>query len=78
MDKKNCLNCKWEPEWDEWIGTKDYRRCHGHCRFPVKIQLLPKVYTVVKKKIVRYNDDSGVMEICHTWEAKDAATAQLV
>ena len=69
--KKTCLNCKWEPEWKVWVGAGEYVRCYGHCRYPVKNQLMPQVYTVTKKMVERFSDDSGVMGMCHTWEGKD-------
>jgi hypothetical protein len=67
--KKNCLTCKWEPEWSKWVGV-EYKRCVGDCRCPVKSQLLPAVYTLSKQGVTRYSDDSGLPTFCHTWEAK--------
>lgn len=66
---KNCLTCKWEPEWSEWIG-KEIRRCFGKCRYPLKSQLYPQSYTVVNRVIERCSDDSGVCGACITWDAK--------
>ena len=69
--KKTCLNCKWEPKWSELLDRAYFKRRYGNCRFPLEEIILPKVYTLTKQNIVRYDDDSGVMENCRTWEAKD-------
>ena len=60
---KTCLNCKYEPEWSE--------RRNGKCQYPVKLPLLPKTYRIFTEYITRYDDDSGVIKNCPTWQEKE-------
>ena len=72
--KRLCLTCKYEPVWSEWKGEGDYKRCVGDCRFSVfSIPVLPAVYRVEKKSIVRYLDDSGIPAACATYVPKEGS-----
>jgi len=64
--EKNCLNCFHEPKWGEWRGT-EYRRQVGKCRFKVKLPVLPAVYSIFAKPIIKYSDDSGTITQCKVW-----------
>jgi hypothetical protein len=69
MSDKNCLTCKYEPEWGEWTsGT--YSRCSGECRWDGVIPSLPAAMYVSVSRVVRYSDDSGIERKCATWEGK--------
>ena len=72
--KKNCLTCKYEPDWGEW--TKGYHpRQSGLCKrkefADELISKLPRSYQVTINGITRYSDDSGVMTRCPAWEGKE-------
>lgn len=69
MSEQNCLNCKYEPKWSEWSAA-EYPRCVGDCSFLVSWPEHPKVFTITKKKVVRFSDDSGIIFGCPTWEPK--------
>lgn len=66
---KDCLNCKYEPEWSEW-SSGEYSRCSGACKWDGDIPDLPEVYQVTVKHVIRYSDDSGIMRHCKTFEPK--------
>ena len=68
--QRNCLTCKWEPEWNDWVGV-EFRRCYGKCRCPVNAQTLPATYSLVIKSVERFSDDSGLPSRCYTWEEKE-------
>ena len=72
--KKNCLTCKYEPDWSEWSGG-EYSRQYGSCKWNGELkdrlkESLPETYTITIKNITRYSDDSGTMNRCPLWEAK--------
>lgn len=68
--KKNCLTCKYEPEWGD--PTKgEYARVFGTCQWPRVLPTLPSVYRVHAEGITRFlKDDSGIETRCPTWTAK--------
>lgn len=66
---KNCLTCKYEPDWGSWGGVV-YKKRIGVCQCPVVIPPLPSVYTIHKKSITCYSDNSGIEISCKTWEKK--------
>ena len=71
--EKNCLTCKWEPKWKA-RGEGYYRRRIGQCRFPfLRPENLPPCFVIENRFISIYNDDSGVINDCAGWEAKDVA-----
>lgn len=72
---KNCLNCKFEPEWSEPTKT-EYPRRHGRCQWDGAIPVLPRTHQIVKQPIVVYGDNSGVVTHCKTWEAKRYAVSE--
>lgn len=68
---KNCLNCKFEPDWGEKQG-REYAQEYGSCKFEPNIPPLPPTIIVSKaQNIVRYSDDSGIFSNCRVWEPKD-------
>ena len=67
---KNCLTCKYEPDWSDWIGV-DYKRRIGACKYPILIPKLPSVYVITRRKVIRYSDNSGIETMCKVWEPKD-------
>ena len=69
MKYQNCLNCKYEPDWNDWIGT-EYRRCYGKCKCPVILPVLPKVYRISIEMVERFSDDSGIVTHCKAWKPK--------
>ena len=78
--KKNCLSCKYEPDWSEWT-TGEYSRQSGACKKTEwandLIKRLPATYQVTVKHVTRYSDDSGVMNRCPAWEPKDEFEKEL-
>lgn len=70
MSDKNCLTCKYEPEWSEWSGG-EYSTCSGPCRWAGELPKLPSVMQVTgPTHVIRYSDDSGIHRHCATWEKK--------
>ena len=67
---KNCLNCRWEPEWSKWTGG-EYSRCGGRCQIKIDIPALPRTWHIQKDYIERYEDNSGIPSGCKTWEPKE-------
>ncbi len=66
---KNCLTCKYEPEWGEPTGS-EYPRRHGRCKKEVALPKLPAVCRVLVETITIYSDNSGMPRKCATWEQK--------
>jgi len=70
MSKRNCLNCKWEPNWSEPIGI-EYARQHGSCKYSMPDIKLPECSSpIYKNSVERYSDDSGICSNCKVWESK--------
>lgn len=69
---KNCLNCKYEPDWSDWGKWKEleYGRQIGKCKFRLVLPVLPAVFHLVKTPIIRYHDNTGIENCCRAWEAK--------
>lgn len=67
--EKNCLTCKYEPDWGDWTAG-EYSRCFGACKWDEGMPKLPAVMTVQMSHVIRYSDDSGVHRRCDTWEKK--------
>ena len=72
--KKNCLNCKYEPNWPDPIG-RDYPRRIAPCLWDKPIPVMPRTMRVVCEPVSRYSDDSGVIDNCKTWEPKESNAA---
>ena len=73
MPHRNCLNCKYEPEWSEWKKIEGFfSRCTGFCKFANKLSeiILPACSHIHTDMIVRYDDDSGIKYNCPAWEPK--------
>ncbi len=72
MPHRNCLNCKYEPEWSEWKNFPDHSRCIGSCKFVNKLDeiVLPACSYIHTDVITRYHDDSGIKYNCPAWEPK--------
>lgn len=70
MDK-NCLNCKYEPDWSKIIG-KEYPRRTGRCKWPLENELpvFPHTCQISFSLVERYKDDSGICVTCKAWEPK--------
>jgi hypothetical protein len=66
---KDCLDCKYEPDWSDPIG-REYQRRSGKCKWDKPLPSLPQCYLVEKQFIVRFDDDSGIMRNCAVWEAR--------
>lgn len=66
---KSCLNCKFEPVWSKW-SLGEYSRCTGNCQFKLPKIILPRVYRISHKGIIRYKDNSGIPIDCPTWKSK--------
>lgn len=66
---KNCLTCRWEPEWDEGYPVfpgdpeREFTGIRGECRFP-----LP--FCIQKKTVSRDYVEKFQREDCPAWEAK--------
>ena len=70
---KNCLNCKYEPDWSEFEQRGEYAWCHvkfGICKWNKTLPQLPQCYSLSKNAITRNSDDSGIMLNCKAWEKK--------
>ena len=69
---KNCLNCKHQPEWGEWVKhmlSSQWRR--GDCKYKFSLPDLPECVVVKTEMIYHYNKgikDWGIKEKCPTWE----------
>ena len=74
---KNCLDCKYEPEWGETKAlSSNYPRRYGRCKWAGEIPVLPAVYSLAPaRKVIRYSDDSGIETHCKAWEAKCSSTS---
>ena len=69
--KRNCLNCKWEPEWRS-CGAGKYQRRVGFCKFPFeRPHNLPQYIFIKRYPIEVYEDGSGMRNDCVGWEAKE-------
>ena len=68
--EKNCLNCKYEPDWNKWVGAGDALRCSGMCKFKSVFPKLPPTTTINIKPIIRYVGDYGIYGRCPVWETK--------
>jgi len=68
MDK-NCLTCRWEPDWVDWVG-REFRRRGGRCRIEIALPVLPATWSVLKEPILMHVDNSGMPTQCKTWEPK--------
>jgi len=72
--ERNCLTCKWEPDWPEYKSRYGYEVTNGECKFELPDLLLPACVTshcVIKKRHVeRYSDDSGIHHNCRVWSPK--------
>jgi hypothetical protein len=69
---KNCLTCKYQPDWSAWIGC-EFRRCVGECKYDVigKTQfLIPECHHLQLYSITMYDDQSGLPSNCPTWESE--------
>ena len=69
MSDKNCLTCKYEPEWGAKVGI-EYPRMTGMCQWAGDLPKMPQTHTVKVEHITRYSDDSGIMHSCAVWEEK--------
>lgn len=73
--KNNCLNCKYEPEWNEPWGGKYLRRA-GFCKYEVIIENphLPPIINIDRTTIQHYLGDDSLdpssVNRCKAWEAK--------
>lgn len=67
---KNCLTCKYEPDWSRPIGV-EYTRQTGKCKYIIKLPPLPIVYQLTINWLTRYSDDSGLPGSCPAWVSKD-------
>lgn len=68
--KKNCLTCKYEPDWGRPVG-REFPRQSGKCKKQVELPVLPAVHEVHVKHIIRYSDNSGLPAKCPAWEPKE-------
>lgn len=66
---KNCLNCKYEPDWRPWTSG-EYSWTSGKCKWDKPIPTLPAISIIATRPIIIYRDDSGMPRNCKTWEAK--------
>ena len=62
-----CLTCKYQPDWEKPVGV-EYKRQHGKCKYKVEWPLIPYVYVITTRSLVRYDDDSGLPSACATYE----------
>ena len=69
MHPKNCLTCKYEPDWLP-LSSVEYPRRMGVCKWDKEMPALPKPFLFIRNSIHRYSDDSGVPENCKAWGAK--------
>jgi hypothetical protein len=69
--KKNCLTCKYEPDWPAPKG-KEYPRSCAPCKWDKELPPLPGVMVIRREFVTRYSDDSGVIEHCKAWEPKES------
>lgn len=61
--KRNCLTCKWEPEWRS-CGAGQYKRRVGQCRFPFKRpNNLPPCFIIQNRyfKTLSHTEDRNIL-----------------
>jgi len=69
---KSCLNCAYEPDWEDWLKIDGYAKRSGKCRWIEfhTLQILPKTFIRHEKHIVMYDDNSGIYHNCPCWKEK--------
>lgn len=73
MNDRDCLTCKYEPEWGP-VTKGDYPRCSGACKWNDPMPVTPKAVRVLREPILRYvTDNSGIHTNCRAWQPKVAA-----
>jgi len=68
---KNCLTCKFEPDWSEPRGSISYPLRSGDCKYEFEWPPIPWIYLIQKRPLIRYEDDSGLPTSCNTWCKKE-------
>ena len=66
-----CLECKYEPDWSEPSGHRDYSCRTGKCKFKMEWPPYPWVYLIQTRPLIRYSDDSGLPTSCKTFEKRE-------
>lgn len=66
--RRNCLNCKYEPDWSEGGLLSD--RKLGACKWDKELPNLPSIMGLLVNRVVRFRDGTGMPEKCKAWEPK--------
>jgi len=67
MTTRNCIDCKFSPEWSEYQGRNGYKSAEGYCQWEV-FHKLPTPYRQAKIKRLRKFQSVE----CECWEHNDA------
>jgi len=66
---KSCLNCKYQPDWEEPVKRGGYTVTNGACKWDKPIPVFPATFELFPKRLIqRYDDDSGIYTNCKAWE----------
>ena len=72
---KDCLTCKYEPDWSQWKEYFGITCCEGYCGFEstrLAKSKIPACYQLPRAIIItRFDDDSGIYLNCPAWEPKN-------
>lgn len=68
----NCQNCKHEPYWGPEIKKSNYSIMQGYCNWDSRElrSKIPACFMISAVLITKYNDGSGLVKDCPTWEPK--------
>ena len=63
---KTCLNCRYEPDWEDTGNNYD----NGYCKYVVKFPAIPKTWQCQEDVVRKWNDNSGIHINCPSWKYK--------
>jgi len=68
---RDCLTCKYEPEWEPPLKWWDYQVKEGYCKWIIG-KPIPAAARYDNVKITYFlSDEAGIHTDCPTWEPKD-------
>ena len=71
MIEHTCLTCKYEPDWGQIVGTGDYERQIGKCKWKIPATYkFSSAFSIENNVVLRWVKDEGIYTSCQTWEAK--------
>ena len=67
---RDCLTCKYEPEWGPERAWGDFTEKEGLCTWSAD-KPIPSSYQHHNVTIICFNDEAGIYTDCPAWEPKD-------